>query len=273
MPSESIVRGMSAKRYHARSEVSSSHVRSMLRCPQLAMYRQHHSQESKALRIGEAVHTAILEPKRFLKDYKCAPSVGKQSKADKKIHADFATKYSTASILSPSEYDQVTKIRDAVTNHKTAFELLDYDNHEVSLFARDAKRDLGLRCRCDIFKPNYIADIKTTSSGGADPWAFTKSVTKYGYHIQAAFYQKVAAEIIGGVFLPFRFIVVEKAAPYLVGVYELENKFIEIGKAEVERGLDLVQESIVGGVTDNKDGYGLGVQRLATPGYLEASDE
>ena len=98
-------------------------------------------------------------------------------------------------------------------------------------------------------------------------------MTKYGYHIQAAFYQKVAAEIIGGVFLPFRFIVVEKAAPYLVGVYELENKFIEIGKAEVERGLDLVQESIVGGVTDNKDGYGLGVQRLATPGYLEASDE
>ena len=69
-----------------------------------------------------------------------------------------------------------------------------------------------------------IIDIKTTSDKSLS--SFKSSAYKYGYHRQAAFY------LDGFQAKEFIFVVIEKKAPYNVGVYIAGEDFINRGRSE-----------------------------------------
>ena len=266
---EKIIQGLPAKDYHARKEVSSTHVRNLLKCPQLAMYRQSHPIQSKALEFGEAFHTAMLEPLRFKKEYKPAPIGDRRTTRVKEAWDDLKKKHPNATILKTDEFDDLTGMYDSVMNHRQGGKFLHAGGDiEVTLLGHHKPTDTGLRCRCDILLDDMIVDLKSTVD--ASLRGFARSVIKFGYHIQAAFYQMIVEQVTGKT-LPFRFIVVEKKAPYLVGVYQLDDRYMDLGRSKVYDAMQIDKFASIRGV-DN-DGYGEFVQKIQLPAWASEVDD
>jgi hypothetical protein len=82
-------------------------------------------------------------------------------------------------------------------------------------------------------------DLKTTVN--ADPREFGKTAYNFGYHQSAAHYID-GVKAATGEELPFHFVLVEKTAPYLVSVVELDTEAINIGRQMNDRAKRIYQE-------------------------------
>ena len=88
-----------------------------------------------------------------------------------------------------------------------------------------------------------IIDIKKVSKGGSQYWEFKKSVQKYGYDVQQAFYY-MGAKVVFGEEIPHRnflFLTVEETQPYIPNLLPLSESFFQIGMHVYEAGLDKFQ--------------------------------
>jgi hypothetical protein len=215
--------------------------------------------ETKALILGSAIHCATLEPESFDERYVVAPEgVGKQSKADKAIWAELDASGKIA--LSFDDGEQVMSVAHSVLAHKTASRLLTNGNAEVAVFGE--MDGLNVKCKCDYLRENVaIIDLKTTED--ASEKGFMKSVLNYGYHQQAAFYMD-CLQSIGSPVEAFVFIVVEKSAPYAVGIYELDDTYIEMGRELNRRAMNTYRECLE---TGNWYGYSTNIELLSPPAW------
>jgi len=99
----------------------------------------------------------------------------------------------------------------------------------------------GIRCkaRFDKWDPQrrVIADIKTT----ADVADFERSIGRYAYHQQAAFYCD-AAQFITGESHRFAIVAVEKTPPYAVRAALMDDESVAAGRRQYFRALHTLQE-------------------------------
>lgn len=143
-------------------------------------------------------------------------------------------------VLRPDDFDTVVAMADALSSHAGAMATLDGD-HEVSAFAQDPQTDVWIRGRFDIVGDGWIGDYKTAAS--ADPRVFARKAADFGYHLQAAWYTRLA-QLVNLFDEPpaFRFVVQEKTSPFLVSVIELDADFLDLGDADMDRALALYAE-------------------------------
>ncbi|QBY46186.1 Exodeoxyribonuclease 8 (plasmid) [Arsenophonus nasoniae] len=146
--------------------------------------------------IGDAVHTAILEPELFPLRYVSAPELDLRTKDGKKILSDFEKKNLTLArlVLKKEEFEAIQLMRDSALAYPLVAELLENGEPELSIFYRTEKGTL-LKIRPDWLGlysgVPFILDVKTTD----DVHDFGKSVDKFGYHLQAAFYRIIAQKV------------------------------------------------------------------------------
>ena len=220
--------------------------------------------DSKALRIGRATHTAILEPHLLEESIEVVETSSERTKAFTSAVADNPKKM----VLVKNDFDAVRKMRDSVYSHPTAAELLDFSrgSAEVSYCWQDPTHDLRCKCRVDyVGEDGTLIDLKTTREAGP---AFSKSAHTFRYPHQAAWYTKGVKLSDPGIY-PRRFLIVavEKVAPYLVSVYEFDKEFLALGEREINANLDTLARYI----KEPKSvwtGYPIGVQKLHKPGWL-----
>jgi hypothetical protein len=101
-----------------------------------------------------------------------------------------------------------------------------------------------IRCRFD-YLPDFTVDDPwcvdlKTSAGDASPDGFARTVAKpdLRYDIRQEHYLHTYATVTGEFTARMKFVVVEKTAPYLVGVYELATEFAEMGRRRVREGYE-----------------------------------
>ncbi|GAP53846.1 exodeoxyribonuclease 8 [Arthrobacter sp. Hiyo6] len=92
-------------------------------------------------------------------------------------------------------------------------------------------------------------DLKTAAS--ADPNEFGKTAHNFGYHQSAAHYID-GVKVATGEELPFHFVLVEKTAPYLVSVVQLDFEAVNIGQGLNDRAKRIYRECTE---TGNWPGY------------------
>lgn len=194
----------------------------------------------KVFDLGHAVHTVVLgsgAPIARIPEDKLAVNGAASTKDAKEFIAE--VRAAGATPLKPAEYDQILAMAEAIKAHPDAMQVLAADGTqtEVSAFRRDPRTGMWLRCRFDALSPAGVGDLKTCVD--ADPFKFARrTAVDLGYYQQADWYLDMAQDLslTDG---PFRFVLVEKTAPYLVSVVEMSEEYLSIGHSRNRAAIDL----------------------------------
>lgn len=258
---ERVVRGMSDAEYHSRPELSSTGARKILHSPARFKYDMEHREPKVAFDVGHAVHAKVLGEGAEIVVID-APDWRTKAAREERDAA-------YASGLTPvlrAQADEIDGMVEQVLAHPEARKIFEAESgdREISLFARDEETGVDLRARFDYLDAGRIgADLKTTS-GEASPQGFAKSAATYGYDVQQEHYEDVL-QTITGERTPMRFVVVEKSAPYLVGVYQLDPDFVALGKRRARAARSIYAACVA---ADSWPGYSSEVQYAIPPMWL-----
>lgn len=251
--------------YHSLPSLSSTGARQILDSPARFHYAQSHAQEHKdAFDLGTAVHTKVLGTASNVIEYPpehLTPAGNASTKAATVAWVD-AQRATGLVVISAAQARHVDGMAEAVLAHPAARSLLEQkgNQREVSMFATCPDTDVEMRARFDLHA-DTSGDLK--SARDASPKGFARAVTQHGYEVQQGWYQDVR-EIITGDRGKFRFIVVEVAPPYLVGVYELDYNFEDMGKVKSLAARNTYRQCVDVG---RWPGYSDDVQTLQPPQF------
>jgi hypothetical protein len=250
-----IYSGISNADYHRNPALGSTSLKTLAtKTPAHYQYDRTHPKFSDAFTLGTAAHSLILEDDTS--SIEIVEADNWLTKAAKEAKAG-ALAAGRQPLLS-KEWAQVKAMRDAVMAHKQARELFIGHKAEESVFWKEDA--LTLKCRPDAWKPGQLVDLKTTVN--ADPREFGKTAHNFGYHQSAAHYID-GVKAATGEELPFTFVLVEKTAPYLVSVVELDWEAIELGRALNDRAKRIFRECVT---TNNWPGYPT-AEPISLPNY------
>jgi len=219
--------------------------------------------------IGSAFHSCLLEPEDFARSYVVAPKFDKRTKDGKAGWEAFQAEHGEKKFLDQDANDQLFDMAEAVHEHEAAHALLTgaAGAPELSAYWNDPETGLLLRCRPDFWREDgIVVDVKTTDDASLEE--FSRSIAKWRYHVQAAFYLDGLAEAIkqsgSDRVIPdqFVFLVVEKKPPYAVACYVLDEEAIALGRLEYRE--DVVR--LAGAKALNEfPGYGNKIQKISVP--------
>ncbi|HYQ90596.1 MAG TPA: PD-(D/E)XK nuclease-like domain-containing protein, partial [Candidatus Competibacteraceae bacterium] len=209
--------------YHAAPGLSKSDLDLIARSP--AHWKYGPREETAAMRLGAAVHAAVLEPEQWERRYAGATN---RRRPDPDANADAVT-------LTAAEWETCQRIRDAVWNHPTCRDLFSAGYAEQSAWWFDPETGLLCKCRPDWSRPGLLLDLKTATD--ASPAGFARAVERYRYHVQAAYALDGWPQAGGNAADQFLFIVVEKAPPYAIGLYELSSTLLDTARTRYRHDL------------------------------------
>lgn len=254
---------LSNAEYHALDAVGKSDLDKIARSP--AHWKYAEREETAAIRIGSAVHCAVLEPERFEAEYVGAPDLDKRTKAGKEAFAEFEAANQGKIVISADDLGLCLDLQAQVRNHPRVAHFLSSGQSEVSALWKD--EEFGVRCRArfDWLTPDgWLIDLKTTTDASAS--AFARSCASYRYHVQAAWYLDAYPQASGGDLpMGFLFIAVEKTAPYAVALYELDAEAVELGRQLARRDLSRYATARE---MDCWPGYPTEIQPLSLPRWV-----
>lgn len=220
--------------------------------------------ETEALKLGQALHTAILEPEEMDARYVVVPEdaprkpsitqINAKKPSDDTLYAigwwsDFNEQHEGKVILDADDFDMVQKVATNARNHPLARNILSVGAAEQSVFWIDPETGVLCKCRPDWLidpNPNFaILDLK--SALDASPDGFQRSAYNYGYHRAAAWYLDGVEAATGERPDAFMFLAVEKEAPYAVAYYYADDDMITAGKRENREALRTYAECLSSG--------------------------
>jgi PDDEXK-like uncharacterized protein DUF3799 len=256
--------------YRAADGINSHGLLDLLRSP--AHYwerRYNHAPEknSDALLFGRLLHLAVLEPDRFLKDFKIEPEVDKRTTVGKNTLADFYASIPQTAIVVPHKaHGMLARMAERIAKNDKAAWLLKDSVREASVFWFD--NDTGELCkgRADaISSGGILIDVKTTVD--ARYRKFGRQAFDMGYHVQSAHYTAggtATGKMRGDSFV---FLVIEKTPPYEVAVYPASPSFLATGRKWRHKAMATYTECRKNNVYP---GYNPDALELDLPDYAES---
>lgn len=203
---------------------------------------------TKEMQSGTLIDLALLEPDKFKEGVShwimpeglnLTTTEGRQWKKD---HPGLpALKASTDSPNEASAKD-VQGMIEAVMKHKIARRIVESSVKQESAFCYHPDSGILRKCRPDTRLVDNsgrltLADLKTTFRGGASIDSLQKHCARMAYFVQAPFYADIYRDLIGEEPY-FIFFVVERKPPYLVRVFNIDDKGIAAGREMYQRALD-----------------------------------
>jgi len=231
-----IYSGLDEDRYHASAGVSVSRLKRFAEAPAKAFAPV---KETKALRLGSLIHTALLEPSKLAARYHVhdLARVNDNDGATKRERE----RAQGRELVSRREFEAALAMRQAVMAQPVARDLLpyaesEYGHIEQSFYWRDADTGLLRRGRADLRINHHVfhclVDLKSTED--ASPDGFTRTIGSYRYHWQAASYLDGIEACTGERPEFFVFLAIEKEPPFLVGPYIIHTDDLADARAELK---------------------------------------
>jgi len=229
--------------YHAGVGISSSYIR---RFGQSQLHAIEHKQESSPnLKFGTASHALIVEGQEAFDKEVRVLTGSPYTKAYKEEKAEYEEQGFI--VLKESEVETIQSMKDNMVYEGNAY--LDAKGKIAEASVYWYEDDILCKCRPDMMcpplkEPNsdnkiVIVDYKTTIS--CEPFAFNKSVKKYGYDMQAAWYRR-GLLMAGYDVEDFMFIAQEKVHPYASKVFRITKEQIDFGWTMMENYLEEYKE-------------------------------
>lgn len=221
-----IYHGLSNTDYHAMSgAISKSGLDLIARSPAHFRYAPR-KEPTRAMTIGSATHTAILEPHLFASQYAIVPVDDRRSSVWKEAVKTKGEEF----CLTQTEADRIAAMQEAVNGNAEMRELLTADGEsEVSIITTDPVTGVQVRVRLDRLTHDLrAADLKTAADVSDE--SFGKSIINYRYHVQQVFYSDVFKWETGQSLQSFDFAVVESEAPHCTSLVSLPDDVIEYAR-------------------------------------------
>jgi exodeoxyribonuclease VIII len=234
---EGVYKDLNEQEYHLDPALGSTSIKYLLESPLQYWYHSPFNkgkkeETSEALKLGRAIHSAILEPQNFSNNF----SVNRKFK-----------KSSKSNVLGSNEFKTVNRIRNFVKQSEFK-ELIKNGVAETSVFWKD--KDTGIMCKCRfdyLVKGSIIIDLKTIAT------LRKKDISNEIFNLNRRYYTQAAHYIEGLRALKemkglemgnehFYFIFVSKDAPIEMKVVKIENDILELGKEECREALKTYQE-------------------------------
>jgi exodeoxyribonuclease VIII len=187
--------------------------------------------------VGNAIHTAILEPDLLLDRVAGAPECDRRTKEGKAIAAAFELENAGKVQLKHDTFQMVLAVRDAAYRHPVASGLLSRGRAEQSYFAPDPETGALLKCRCDYIYDDASMIIDVKSAVDASPTGFGRAAANFRYDLQAAWYPDVVELATGARPAHFVWIAMEKDFPFAIGVYVATEDQVKRARAVCRRDL------------------------------------
>lgn len=209
-------------------------------------------EETDALRLGRAVHCAMLEPSRYDREYIAEPDWGpcranadagvskEQGKANKERRDAWRAAHAGAPLLTADEARTIRGMVASVLAKPKLRRLLEAgaEANEATVRWRDPSTGIECKARLDSYAEEFSVaiDLKSTTDSSAD--GFDLAVSKYGYYRQAALYRDGMAAI-GRPLRPtedgFVFLAVEKSPPYEATLNKIDDDGTGLALRHVHR--------------------------------------
>ena len=229
--------------YHAGVGISSSYIR---RFGQSQLHAVNHKSESTpTLKFGTAAHSLLVEGKEAFDKEVRVLTGSPYTKGYKEEKAEFeALGYI---VLKEDDANMIFGMKANMIYEGNAYLNAKGKVAEASIYWYED--DILCKCRPDMICPTLnepnsdnkivIVDYKTTIS--CEPFSFNKSVKKYGYDMQAAWYRR-GLLMAGYDVEDFIFIAQEKVHPYASKVFRITKEQIDFGWSMMESYLNDYKE-------------------------------
>lgn len=282
VPTPGIYAGVPMDVYHSWNAASNSRLSKLRQSPaHLKAYLDEPREDTTSLKIGRAAHTSILEPDDFSRLF----VVAQRCEGTKKdlqqctnmglaiddhgewrcgVHGKGLALDPSRITIGGDKYADCQRMREAVLGRVTSRALLTGPGDtELSIVWIDAETGVTCKARPDFANRIYgtLVDLKTTED--ASESEFARSIYKWGYHRQSAFYLDGAAAV-GLEMEHFTFIPVEKSAPYASATYRLTDGAVDAGRDELRRLLAIYAECMA---SNSFPGYPDEVRDVSLPDY------
>jgi hypothetical protein len=261
--------------YHADPVVggslSSTGARLILQSPAKFFYRRMAgSEERRAFDVGRAAHELVLGFGAGIEVVEGDGADPNSWRTDSDKRRVAAVRAEGKTPLTPKDYATVLGMADALRANAEVAAYLANGIAEQAIFARDPKTGTWLRGRVDFRKgENRLLDYKTCLD--ADPRSFAKSMGKWGYSQQGAFY-KLVLRLLGVVGPDAEFLIIaqEKEPPYLCSVIRPDAEAMAYGAALNRLAIDTFTTCVA---EDNWPGYPTEPVEISLPGWLVSQYE
>lgn len=194
---------------------------------------RHPRQDTRALRVGRAIHCAVLEPDRWATDYAAMPDFGDlRTKAGKAAKAEWLEDLAPGvEILDASEHAMAERCARSVREHPVAADLLRGGRAEETVVWTDEETGLACKGRIDYQRPDIIVDVKSTRRDTVR--AMERDFADLMYHGQLGFYHMgaVASGRIPADAKPPHIVAVQTVEPFDVVPARLMQEDLDKGIA------------------------------------------
>lgn len=263
---------MTEAKYRAAKAVNKSTLWELRKSPAHYKYRLDHPiADTPAMKLGRAVHCAILRPRMFNKEYALLPDdIDRRTKAGRAEMDKFEAANKGKELITAADMRTISAMKKAVMSSPAA-ELLKGTKREKDIFWRDPETGMRCKCKMDACKKldndtGIIIDLKTCLD--ASTAAFTRDAIKRGYDVQAAHYIRGFKQKYGLKDVRWWFIVVEKEPPFAVNILKAGDNFIDRGTWQL---IDLMDKLRACKQDNRWNAYG--VNDLILPAWAEYSND
>lgn len=265
-----MIKQESIQDYHKSTAINRSRLFRVSKSPEWFRYCEDNPPEkTRALVVGNAFHSLVLEPNEFEKRYAVIPKLDMRTAEGKAYKQQLESEQ--RELLTADEFETICGMRDSVMQNEIARKLLTGADIETSIYWTDEITGEQCKARPDIFHSSkdttIIVDLKSCTS--ADTETFKKEVVKYGYDLQVYMCCNALQREFNNP-TEFIFIAVEKTPPFMVNIMIADNYIKTRGERLFREYLGIYSDCKK---TDNWYGY-LGfanqMNELTLPTYLQA---
>lgn len=255
---------MPYREYEQIDAVRHSDLLNMLKSPKHYQYgRVAERTDTPSMMLGRALHTKVLQPELFAKEFAVEPKLDKRTKEGKILAEEFAALAVNKEIVSQDADVASSEMVDAImANGMAKYLIAGIEHAEVSMLAEI--NGIKVKARLDGVGNGYLIDVKTAADGSRE--AFGRAIDNFGYHLQMALYTQMWTHATGELITP-AFVVVENSKPYAVGTYVMDTETMAVGRGLCQDAILRIAEfenrSQLGSNMDYTDGLAV----VSIPGW------
>lgn len=211
--------------------------------------KKRESNPTESMILGSLVHTMLLTPHDFQKEFFVMPDLNMRTNEGKARKQELLAANPGKLAVTDELLAQAQNMKAAIERNDEAMKLLSVGRKEAAFFWTCPFSNLNFKAKLDQASSQHWCEIKTTSEAAPD--FFARHAFNMNYDLSLYHYREAVSRVMGCE-PPAFFIVVEQDAPYVTQVYKVGAGYWETGH---QKWLEAVTKLATGIQKDEWPGY------------------